>query len=221
MPGQTTQTDRPLPDAAGDRVLRYPPGALVILTGLPGAGKSTMLRRLYAMDGTEAAPVVVDGVTVIDSAQSKARWAGTLGRAPGRVRTAVVFATHLLRIRRALAAGGPVIAHNRGCGPLVLRVFARMARRRGAAFHLLLLDAGPEAALAGQRARARVVRARTFSYHRRRCEALLARVRAGTAAPAAGAVVIDRSAAGLLRGIVFDGEPASPSSRTEPSTIYR
>ncbi|MEV0200763.1 AAA family ATPase [Nonomuraea sp. NPDC050691] len=221
MTGHTTRTASPLSPAPVETgTLRYPAGSLVILTGLPGAGKSTLLRRLYGLDGSETAPVAAAGVTVIDSMQSRLRWAGALGRAPKPARTAVVFATHLWRIRRALAAG-PVIAHNRGCGPVVLRLFARMARRRGVDFHLLLLDASPEAALAGQRARARVVGARTFSYHRRHWEALLARARAGTAAPAAGAVVIDRPAAGLLRGILFEGPPASPASHARPSTINR
>ncbi|MBN6055519.1 hypothetical protein JYK22_26530, partial [Nonomuraea sp. RK-328] len=246
MTGHPSRTASPLPpEPVETGALRYPPGSLVILTGLPGAGKSTLLRRLYGLDGSETTPVRYEphgsgrvtaphepdgsgttaaagagGVTVIDSMQSRLRWARSIGWAPRPARTAVVFATHLWRIRRALAAG-PVIAHNRGCGPLVLRLFARLARRRGVAFHLLLLDATPEAALAGQRARHRVVGARTFSYHRRRWEALLARARAGVAAPAAGAVVIDRRAADLLGGIVFDGSPASPAGGAEPSTINR
>lgn len=173
MTGHTSRTASPLsppplsPGPVETGALRYPAGSLVILTGLPGAGKSTLLRRLYGLDGSETAPVVAGGVTVIDSMQSRLRWAGSLGWAPKPARTAVVFATHLWRIRRGLAAG-PVIAHNRGCGPVVLRLFALLARRRGVAFHLLLLDATPEAALAGQRARDRVVAPRTFSYHRRR-----------------------------------------------------
>ncbi|NUW32159.1 ATP-binding protein [Nonomuraea sp. SMC257] len=242
MTGHTSRTASPLSaDPVRTGTLRYPAGSLVILTGLPGAGKSTLLRRLYGLDGSETAPVVAGGVTVIDSMQSRLRWAGSFGWVPKPARTALVFATHLWRIRRGLAAG-PVIAHNRGCGPVVLRLFARLARRRGVAFHLLLLDASPEAALAGQRARDRVVGARTFSYHRRRWEALLARARAGAAAPAAGATVIDRRAADLLGGmggpgamggmggmdgmdgpggIVFDATPASPAGRAKPSTINR
>ncbi|WP_240197051.1 AAA family ATPase, partial [Nonomuraea lactucae] len=144
-----------VPPAA--RTLRYPARSLVILTGLPGAGKTTLLRRLYGLDGTESAPVAAADVTVIDSTQSRARWDGRLGWAPRPARTAIVFATHLWRIRRALGAGQAVMAHNRSCGPAVLRGFAWLARRSGAAFHLLLLDATPEEALAGQRARRRVV----------------------------------------------------------------
>jgi len=183
--------------------LRYPAGSLVILTGLPGAGKTTLLRRLYALDGTEAVPVTVGEATVIDSMQSRLRWAGRLGWAPKPVRTGVVFATHLWRIRAAVRSGRSVVAHNRGCGPAVLRVFAWMARRSGAAFHLLLLDVAPEAALAGQHARGRVVPERTFARHRRRCRRLLARARAGDPTPAAGAHVLDRASANVLTSIRF------------------
>jgi predicted kinase len=185
--------------------LRYPAGSLVILTGLPGAGKTTLLRRLYALDGTETAPVTAGEATVIDSMQSRLRWADRLGWAPKPVRTGVVFATHLWRIRAAVRSGRSVVAHNRGCGPLVLRAFAWMARRAGAGFHLLLLDVAPEAALAGQHARGRVVPERTFARHRRRCRRLLARARAGDAAPAAGAHVLDRTSANVLTSIRFEG----------------
>ncbi|MCA2226417.1 AAA family ATPase [Nonomuraea aurantiaca] len=190
-------------EAAG--TLRYPAGSLVILTGLPGAGKTTLLRRLYALDGTESRPVVAGGVVVIDSAQSRLRWSTSLGWAPKPVRTAVVFTTHVWRIGRALRGGTAVIAHNRGCGSAVLHGFAWLARRSAVPFHLLLLDAPPADALAGQQARGRVVARRTFALHHRRWEALLGRVRAGRTSPATGAHVLDRPTADLLEGIHFDG----------------
>ncbi|MEV0595181.1 AAA family ATPase [Nonomuraea cavernae] len=188
--------------------LRFPAGSLVILTGLPGAGKTTLLRRLYTLDGSESRPVAAGPVTVIDSYQSRLWWAGRLGWAPKPARTGIVFATHLWRVHRALTTGRAVIAHNRGCGPWVLRIFAWLARRSGADFHLLLLDASPEAARAGQLARNRVVGERTFAWHRRHWSALLARARAGVVEPAVGAIVLDRASADLLEGIRFDGPPA-------------
>lgn len=190
------------PEAAG--ALRYPAGSLVILTGLPGAGKTTLLRRLYALDGTESRPVVAGSVVVIDSAQSRLRWRASLGWAPKPVRTAVVFTTHVWRIGRALRGGSAVIAHNRGCGSAVLHGFAWLARRSAVPFHLLLLDAPAEDALAGQQARGRVVATRTFAQHHRRWEALLARVRTGQTGPATGAYVLDRPTADLLESIHFD-----------------
>jgi energy-coupling factor transporter ATP-binding protein EcfA2 len=193
----------PVP-AVREKSLSYPTRTLVILTGLPGAGKSTLLCRLYGLTGKENEPVSAGGATVIDSMQSRLRWAGDLRWAPKPVRTLVVFVTHLSRIRAAVRAGGPVIAHNRGCGPIVLRSFAWMARRSGAGFHLLLLDVAPQDAMAGQRERGRVVPERTFARHRRRCRALLARARAGRPAPAAGAHVLDRRGADLLTAIHFE-----------------
>ncbi|MGV9304798.1 AAA family ATPase [Nonomuraea sp. NPDC003727] len=190
-----------VPGAIG--TLRYPVKSLVIVTGLPGAGKTTLLRRLYGMDGTERVPFTAGPVTVIDSQQSRARWDGRLRWAPKPVRTGVVFATHVWRISRGLRVGGPVIAHNRGCGPRVLRGFAWLARRHRAQLHLLLLDAPPEVALAGQYARGRVVAGATFTRHRRHWRALLDRVRAGDPDPAAGALVLDRADADRLIGIHF------------------
>ncbi|MEU7896884.1 AAA family ATPase [Nonomuraea sp. NPDC049152] len=184
--------------------LRYPAKSLVIVTGLPGAGKTTLLRRLYGMDGTESVPFTSGHVTVIDSGQSRARWTGRLRWAPKPVRTGVVFATHVWRIRRGLSVGGSVIAHNRGCGPRVLRAFAWLARRHSAELHLLLLDAPPEVALAGQYARGRVVPTTTFTRHRRHWHALLGQVRAGDPRPALGAHVLDRAGADRLIRIAFD-----------------
>ncbi|MGV9600193.1 AAA family ATPase [Streptosporangium sandarakinum] len=186
-----------------NQTLRYPARSLVILTGLPGAGKTILLSRLYGLDAAASDPVVVGGTVVIDTHQSRNRWAGRLPSAPARVRRAVVFATHFWRIGRSVARGYPVIAHNRGCGPLVLYGFALLARRAGARLHLLMLDVAPETALAGQRARGRVVDEVTFDRHRRRWEALVGRVRAGRPVPASGATVIDRSVASRLRSIDF------------------
>ncbi|MGW0803158.1 AAA family ATPase [Nonomuraea sp. NPDC002799] len=184
--------------------MRYPPGSLVILTGLPGAGKTTLLRRLYGLHGAETLPFTSGAVVVIDSYQSRRHWYGRLDWAPRPVRRAVVFATHLSRIRRALLHGHSVIAHNRGCGPYVLRGFAWLARRRGARLHLLLLDTPAGVALAGQQARGRVVAPKTFSRHQRRWEDLITRVKSGDPAPASGAYIVDRAGADLLEAIVFD-----------------
>ncbi|WP_327088871.1 ATP-binding protein [Nonomuraea sp. NBC_01738] len=173
--------------------LRYPAGSLVILTGLPGAGKSTLLARLYGLDGTEREPVVAGQVTVIDSAMSRNRWAA-LTRLPRQLRRALVFATHVTRIARALSGGRSVLAHNRGNGSLVLRGFAWLARRSGAGFHLLFLDVPAEVAVAGQHERGRVVAPATFDRHRRRLEVLLA---------ASDGTVLTRESADRLRAIHF------------------
>ncbi|MFG1701650.1 AAA family ATPase [Nonomuraea sp. M3C6] len=205
-----------------EATLRYPPGSLVILTGLPGAGKTTLLQRLYGLHGAESLPVTMGTVVVIDSVQSRRHWYGRLDWAPNPVRRAVVFVTHLSRIRQALTRGHSVIAHNRGCGPYVLRGFAWLARRHRASFHLLLLDAPPEVALAGQRARGRVVARRTFARHQHRWQSLVSRVKAGDPAPATGARIVDRADAHLLETIVFDAaRTGNPGAANLASRKFR
>lgn len=185
--------------------LRYPPGSLVILTGLPGAGKTTLLQRLYNLASTETAPVTAGpAVVVIDSHQSRLHWATRLRHAPKPLRGAIVFATHLLRIRRALQAGHAVVAHNRGCATPILYGFAHLARLHRTTLHLLLLDVPPAQAVAGQHARGRIVTPRTFARHHRRWQALLTQVNNGDPTPAASARVLDRPAADRLEALHFD-----------------
>ncbi|WP_245675030.1 AAA family ATPase [Herbidospora cretacea] len=183
--------------------LSYPPGSLVILTGLPGAGKTTLLRRLYRLRGDEDRPVVRDGLTVIDSYQSRLRWAAKLAWAPKPVRTAVVWVTHISRISRAMRTG-PVIAHNRGCAAPILHLLAWLAVRRGTRLHLLLLDTPADLAAAGQQSRGRVVPKATFGRHLRRWGRLLGRVQAGDPAPALTAHVVTRAGADRLKEVRFD-----------------
>ncbi|GAA4087559.1 AAA family ATPase [Nonomuraea soli] len=187
------------------RKLTFRPGSLVIITGLPGAGKSTLLRRLYGLSGQEDRPHLHGPVSIIDSGQSRLTWAGRLSWAPKQVRTAVVWATHVGRISRALSAGRSVVAHNRGGHPLVLYGFAWLARRGG--LHLILLEVDPEQARQGQRSRGRVVPGPTFARHVRRHEALLARVRTGDLEPAASVTVLTRPAADLVEAIDFTAGP--------------
>ncbi len=183
--------------------LRYPPGSLVILTGLPGAGKTTLLRRLYALSGEETRPVGRGGLTVIDSYQSRLHWRGRIPWAPKPVRTAITWVTHMSRISRAMRTG-PVIAHNRGCGVLPLYVLAWLAVRRGTRLHLLMLDTPPHLAVAGQRSRGRVVPKAAFGRHLRRWERLLGRVQDGDPAPALTAHVLTRADADRLKEVRFD-----------------
>jgi energy-coupling factor transporter ATP-binding protein EcfA2 len=184
--------------------LHYPAGSLVLLAGLPGAGKSMLLARLYRVRGDETGPVVAGDVRVIDSRQSRNWWTRYLGPVPPRLRTPLVHATHVLRIVLAVLRGHSVLAHTRGTWPHVLYGFAWLARRRGAGMHLILLDVPPPVARAGQHARGRTVTAATFARHRRRWRVLVARARTGGLPPADSVTVLDRPAADALRGIRFD-----------------
>jgi len=185
--------------------LHYPVGSLVLLAGLPGAGKSVLMGRLYGVRGDETGPVIADGVRVIDSRQSRNWWARYLGPIPPRLRTPLVHLTHVWRIAWALLRGHSVLAHTRGTWPHILHGFGWLARRRGAGMHLILLDVPPPIARAGQYARGRTVTAATFARHRRRWRTLLHRARTDGLPPAVSVTVLDRPAADALRSIRFDG----------------
>ncbi len=196
-----------------DGTLRFAAGSLVVITGLPGAGKSTLLTRLYGLTGEEIAPVAVGAVRVIDSGQSRNRWARPLASAAKPVRTLVVYLTHVSRIARVLAAGHSVVAHNRGAWAHVLYGFAWLARRHGREFHLVLLDVDPDTALAGQRVRGRIVAAGTFDRHCRRWRRLTGQVRSGRSDPASSVTILDREAADSVRGFVFVEQEAVAAGR--------
>jgi predicted kinase len=111
--------------------------AVVVVAGVPGAGKSTLIRR--AVDRAGAAVVDTDDQ----------RTDGHGGR--------LLYARHYARIAAALLGPGPVVVHSRGTRPAARRTVAALARLLGRPPHLLLIDADRPAAEAGQRARGRVL----------------------------------------------------------------
>ncbi|WP_214102653.1 AAA family ATPase [Acrocarpospora catenulata] len=181
----------------------FPPRALVLLTGLPGAGKSHLLTQLYGLSGAEPRPLRVGQTLVIDSRQARVRWARLLPRLPRRAQTLVVHLSHVSRIARALPLGDAVVAHSRAAWPHLLYGFALLARLTGRPFHVLMLDVPPETAWAGQLARGRAASPASFARHRRRWEVLLSQARSGSLPPAHGVHVMDRPAADVLRRIEF------------------
>jgi hypothetical protein len=201
--GLTVREPREVPAAAEE--LRYPAGALVMVSGLPGAGKSTLLARLFPLVGDETRPVAVGDVRVIDSVQARNWWRRYLGGLPPRLLIPLGIVMHVWRIARALFAGKSVVAHTRGTWALMSYGLAWLARRLGTELHQIMLDVDPHTARAGQFSRGRVLTARTFARHCRRWRALVDRVgRTGELPPAASVVVLDRAAADLLKGIRFD-----------------
>lgn len=183
--------------------LRYPAGDLLVVSGLPGGGKSTLIRRAVpALDGRGAA------VHRVDSQDSRERFEQ---RAPGlplslpyAVYRPFVRLAHYAALRRALRSGGSVVVHDCGQWSWVRRWLARDARRRGGGLHLVVLAVDPATALAGQRARGRGVSARSFARHREAMARLVAAVAAGEPpAGTASAVLLDREAADALRVISF------------------
>lgn len=141
-------------------VLRVGRRSLVVLAGLPGAGKSTVLGKLRADPG----------VVVLDSEQVRAALRPRLpANIPYRWYRPVVHLTHRARIAWYCAvASGPVLAHEpstRAGTRAMLVVFGWLTGRSRV---LVWLHADPREALAGQYARGRLIRKRSFRKHARR-----------------------------------------------------
>ncbi|WP_354702398.1 hypothetical protein DSM112329_02756 [Paraconexibacter sp. AEG42_29] len=139
--------------------MRVEPDAVLVVAGVPGAGKTTLIDR--AVD--RAATTVVD--------TDDRRREGRASRyKPVRV------AGHYRRIVAAilLRRGAPVVVHSRGTTTLARRAFPLLARVRGRPAHLVLLTVSTEAALAGQRQRGRIIPGREMRGHIERFGAVVA-----------------------------------------------
>ncbi|MEU6771895.1 AAA family ATPase [Streptomyces sp. NPDC046759] len=185
---------RDLRDGAGPspRALLFGPRDLVVVTGLPGSGKSTLMHR--AVCGRR-----------VDSQDARDRFAARLPRTlPYALYRPLVRLAHYAGLRRALRTGEGVVVHDCGTQSWVRAWLARAARRRGGTLHLLLLDVPPVTAREGQRERARGVSRYAFARHRRTTARLLGAVERGELPAGCGsAVLVDRAAADALQRIAF------------------
>ncbi|MFJ4619471.1 AAA family ATPase [Streptomyces sp. NPDC088812] len=187
---------RDLRDRAGHSPhgLLFGPHDLVVVTGLPGSGKSTLMRR------------TVKGAR-IDSQDTRDRWdAGVPRFLPYALYRPLVRVAHYAGLRRAVRTGEGVVVHDCGTQAWVRAWLAREARRRGGTLHLLMLDVTPGTALEGQRERGRGVSRYAFLRHRRAASRLLRSVERGRLPEGCGsAILLDRPAADTLRRIAFTG----------------
>ncbi|MFI0784145.1 AAA family ATPase [Streptomyces lydicus] len=186
--------------ARGAAELRFPAGDLVVVSGLPGSGKSTLMHRVVP-------PLDARGAAVhrIDSQDVRERWErGRLRRLPYGLYRPLVRAAHYWALGRALRSGDSVVVHDCGTLAWVRRWIARSAVRGGRGLHLVLLDVEPEVARAGQEARGRGVSGYAFARHRRAVGRLIgAAESAGLPAGFGSAVLLDRPAASALETLGF------------------
>ncbi|MGH8909756.1 MAG: AAA family ATPase [Egibacteraceae bacterium] len=133
--------------------LTYPAGALLVVAGIPGAGKSTLIRRLFSSQP----------VRVFDPESIHHRYRSWLGsRVPYRLYRPLVHIEHYARLARAMKRPGSLVIHETATRGWVRRWIARRAQRPA---HLLLLDVDLDAARAGQRQRGRQISSKALTRH--------------------------------------------------------
>jgi predicted kinase len=159
--------------------LSFPADAVVVVAGVPGAGKTTLIRR--AVDRAVAQVVDTD-----DRREAGAR--------------RLLYAGHYARIVAAIAGGRPVVIHSRGTHPAARRAIAALGALRGRPAHLVMLHAERDEAEAGQRARGRTVAPAEMDRQLARWRRLMARRPQGWAS----VTVLDRSRAAGVEAFAFE-----------------
>ncbi|MGK8525328.1 AAA family ATPase [Nocardia asteroides] len=186
--------------------LRYPAAAALIVAGVPGAGKSTALRKFFGADAAATAPSLsASGVLVLDSMQARNRLRPRLWWLPYLLWRPLVHAAHFLAIRAALRdAAGPVVIHDCGTFRWARSLIARWAVDRE--LHLLMVDVPATVARAGQHSRGRRINHLTFRLHVRRWRQLMRAVATEHRSPEGASrsvVIVDRAAVNRLRSVTF------------------
>ena len=128
-------------------------GAVIVVAGLPGAGKTTL---------------VASEARTLDSDALRQAWAPRLARLPYGIWRPLLHARHWIATWRALKRPDGVIIVRPFTSARPRRATLRRARRHHPAVHLVVVDASPAQARAGQRARGRTVGEQAMRRHERR-----------------------------------------------------
>jgi hypothetical protein len=137
----------------GGVLLAPHPDAVVVVAGLPGAGKTTL---------------VASEPRALDSDAVRAAWAPRLAWLPYGLWRPLVHAWHWIALWRALKRADGVVVVRPFTSGWLRRAVLRRARRHHPAVHLVVVEATPAQARAGRRARGRTVRERAMRRHERR-----------------------------------------------------
>ena len=175
--------------------LTFESNAVVVVAGVPGAGKTTLIRRSVDRRRVQ----VVDTDDRRDPSGRGPRFAG---------------ARHYARIVTALAGPRPVLVHSRGTHAALRRLVVRLAALHGRPAHLILLHAERPAAEAGQHDRGRTVPEGVMDREVGRWRRLLGRRERLEAEGWASIVLLERADAARVDLLDFAPAQASSDSRT-------
>ncbi|WP_349827266.1 AAA family ATPase [Brevibacterium litoralis] len=145
---------------------------LVLLGGVPGAGKTQTLRSLRAAHS---------GIRTNDPERWRSRIERFLPHVPYPVIRPIVHVLgHLDALRLVLGSVDvPVVLHDPGTRRWTRRAIVTLAHARGRRPSAVYLDVPRDQALTGQRDRGRIVRSRAFDRHWTHWQTIRTRIRAG------------------------------------------
>ncbi len=172
---------------------------LVVIGGLPGSGKTTVLRRLMARQP----------VTALDSELVTAQVRRAAPEVPYPLLRPLVHGWHRWRVLRTVAGPADVVVLTDPWTSERWRAAVLWAAgRTGRAVRVVLIDVSPELAEQGQRARGRRIPARSMRRHTARWAELLR----GPHAPGPEPLVVDRARADrlTLAELTGRGRPRRP-----------